>query len=75
MYTTPLSSIIAAFGLKHHLYADDTQIYTSFVAYNTVVNCCTKKCMLVIRAWMIQNMLKLNPSKTEFMIIDNLTLP
>ena len=43
MYTTPLSSIIAAFGLKHHLYADDTQIYTSFVAYNTVVNCCTKK--------------------------------
>ena len=32
MYTTPLSSIITAFGLKHHLYADGTQIYTSFVA-------------------------------------------
>ena len=32
MYTTPLSSIITDFGLKHHLYADDTQIYTSFVA-------------------------------------------
>ena len=32
MYTTPLSSIITAFGLKHHLYADDTQLYTSFVA-------------------------------------------
>ena len=32
MYTTPLSSIITAFGLKHHLYADDTQIYTSFFA-------------------------------------------
>ena len=45
MYTTPLSSIITAFGLKHHLYADDTQIYTSFLAksrYNTVFNCCTK---------------------------------
>ena len=24
MYTTPLSSIITAFSLKHHLYADDT---------------------------------------------------
>ena len=32
MYITPLSSIITAFGPKHHLYADDTQIYTSFVA-------------------------------------------
>ena len=32
MYTTPFSSIITAFGLKHYLYADDTQIYTSFVA-------------------------------------------
>ena len=32
MYTTPFSSIITAFGLKHHVYSDDTQIYTSFVA-------------------------------------------
>ena len=43
MYTTPLSSIITAFGLKHYLYADDTQIYTSFVAeYSTVFNYCNK---------------------------------
>ena len=32
MYITPLSSIITYFGLKQHLYADDTQIYTCFVA-------------------------------------------
>ena len=32
MYTTPLTLIITALGLQHHLYADDTQIYTSFVA-------------------------------------------
>ena len=43
MYTTPLSSIITAFGLKHHLNTDDTQIYTSFVAKDIVVfNFCTK---------------------------------
>ena len=29
--------------------------------------------MLAIQVWMNQNMLKLNPSKTEFMIIGNLT--
>ena len=34
MYTTPLSLIITVFGLKHHFYADDTQIYTVYVAEN-----------------------------------------
>ena len=29
--------------------------------------------MLAIQVWMNQNILKLNPSKTEFMIIGNLT--
>ena len=32
-----------------------------------------QNCMPAIRVWMNQNMLKLNPSKTEFMIIGNLT--
>ena len=40
LYTTPLSSIKTAFDLRHHLYADDTQIYTFFVA--TVFSCGTK---------------------------------
>ena len=44
MYTIPLSSIITAFGLKHHFYVDDTQIYTSFVAeaITEIFICCTK---------------------------------
>ena len=74
MYTTPLSSIITAFGLKHHLYADDTQIYTSFVAEDIALSLIVvQNCMLAIQVWMNQNMLKLNHSKTEFMIIGNLT--
>ena len=43
--STSLSSVLTACGLKHHLYADDTQIYTSFVAEDitqSLFNCCTK---------------------------------
>ena len=74
MYTTPLSSILTAFGLKHHLYADDTQTYTSFVAEDIAQSLIVvQNCMLAIQVWMNQNIPKLNPSKTEFMIIGNLT--
>ena len=53
MYTTPLSSIITAFGLKHHLYADDTQIYTSFVAEDIAQSLIVvQNCMLAIQVWM-----------------------
>ena len=49
MYTTRLSSIITAFGLKHHLYADDTQIYTSFVAEDiTQYLIVVQNCMMAI---------------------------
>ena len=35
LYTTPLSQIITKFeDLQHHLYADDTQIFTSFNTSN-----------------------------------------
>jgi len=30
MYTTPLSTLISSLSLKHHLYADDTQLFFSF---------------------------------------------
>ena len=59
--------------VKYHLYADDTQIYTSFVAEDIAQSLIVQNCMLAIQVWMNQNMLKPNPSKTEFMIIGNLT--
>ena len=54
---------------KHHLYADDTHIYTPFVAEDITQSLIVvQNCMLVIQVWINQNMLKFNP-KTEFMVI------
>ena len=70
LYTTPLSSIITAFGLNHHLYADDTQIYTSFFAENITQSVIVvQNCMLAIQVWMNQNMLKLNPSRSSWSLV------
>ena len=71
--TPQYCSIITTFG-KHHLYVDYTQIYTSFVEEDITQSLIVvQNCMLTIQVWMNQNMLKLNPSETEFMIICNLT--
>ena len=67
LYTTPLSSIITAFGLKHHKY---THLLCRYIAQSLFF---VQNCMLEIQVWMNQNILKLNPSKTVFMIISNLT--
>ena len=67
--STPPSSIKTAFDLKHHIYADDTHIHTFFVAEDITQSLIVvQNWTLAIQVWMNQNKLKLNPSKTEFMI-------
>jgi hypothetical protein len=54
------------------LYADDTQIYTSFDTSNHSVKIKSlQDCLLTVQDWMFTNKLKLNPDKTEFMLIGN----
>ena len=73
LYTTPLSQIILKYeDLQHHLYADDTQIYTSFNAsnHNSKIQS-LQDCLISVQDWMFTNKLKLNPDKTEFMHVVN----
>ena len=70
IYTLPIGAIIRAHGLKYHIYADDTQVYLALDINNpqaalNKLNSCLKD----IRSWMIKNKLKINDSKTEFIIL------
>ena len=54
-----------------HCYADDTQLYISFNPNDDIHETISvfEACIKYVRLWMLQNKLKLNESKTEFMII------
>ena len=70
VYTLPLGRIIKKHGVKYHIYADDTQLHCPFDIHDPlpVLNK-LQACISDIRAWMIQNQLKINDEKTEFLVI------
>ena len=70
LYTTPLSSVINDHSLRHHLYADDSQLYVSFSALDSTESMNKLHlCLGAVQRWMLSNKLKLNPDKTEFLLI------
>ena len=69
LYTTLLGQICRN-GIHYHLYADDSQLYMSFkLSKPGSKEKCLQQlegCISDIRLWMVNNMLKLNDEKTEF---------
>ena len=70
LYTSPLSNIISNFNVTHHLYADDTQIYLALDHRNfDSIFAELTECLTCVQNGMAGVKLKLNPKKTEFIII------
>ena len=58
--------------MTHHLHADDTQIYLELDSRNSDSSITElTNCLDAVQAWMGNNKLKLNPDKTEFIVIGN----
>ena len=72
MCTSPIAKIISRYGLKYHLYADDSQLYISFKTDShedlQMVKAKIEMCVKEINAWLVHNGLKLNQDKSELVL-------
>ena len=69
LYLLPLGAIRIHHNIGYHIYADDTQLYISFKCKDPLESLTgLNMCISDIRVWMIKNKLKINDSKTEFII-------
>ena len=71
-YASSLFSIFSNHSVSIHAYANDHQQYMAFSpnleSQNQIVSC-MESCLEDVKSWMIPNKLKMNDSKTEFIII------
>ena len=73
-YTGPVGEICRNHEIAYHFYADDSQLYIAFDPKDELVaKARLEACIADIRLWMRCNFLKLNDSKTEFLILGSPT--
>ena len=73
IYIRSLYSTIRKFGFAAQGYADDQQIYKHFKAEQqvSILSWKLQECFRLIQQWMTEYSLKLNPSKTQIMVLSN----
>ena len=79
LYPSPLADILRLHKMSFHIYADDTQLYVSFLSNDISELNCTmaniEKCLTDIDTWMTLNKLKLNKDKTELIFLSSKHCP
>uniref|UniRef100_A0A803T7X0 Reverse transcriptase domain-containing protein n=1 Tax=Anolis carolinensis TaxID=28377 RepID=A0A803T7X0_ANOCA len=73
IYMKPLGEVIWSFGVRCHLYAEDTQLYYSFPPNSKEAPWILDQCLAAVLAWMRANKLKLNPDKTEVLQVSHMS--
>ncbi len=68
IYLLPLGEICQRHGMSYHLYADDCQIYMPISKNSHCPLTPLFDCLCDVKAWLAQNLLKLNEDKTEVMV-------
>ena len=72
LYTAPLSTLISSLSLSlnYYLYADETQLFVSFHPRDFDLSITRfQNALQQIYSWITANLLALNTSKTEFLLI------
>ena len=75
LHASKLFDVVESHVPNVHAYADDTQLYISFKADGSATETdavhalIIQACLRDIRTWMVQDKLRLNDAKTEFLII------
>ena len=68
-YSSPVFSVIDQHGKLGHAYADDHQVYCGFHPDSLYSNCeSMERCIRDINSWMQGMKLKMNNSKTEYIL-------
>ena len=66
LYTADIGKVISKYGLSHHIYADDNQLYGCCLSSDSAaLRAVMVRCIASVGEWMESNRLMLNPSKSE----------
>jgi len=66
-YISPIGCVVGGLGVKHHEYADDSQLYVEMTDRGSLYR--LSRCISCLQHWFLRNHLLLNGSKSDAIII------